>query len=144
MNTANGVIRVTECIEMQLLELGGARTLTFHVMDDSPNLLSTSKLCLEDGYTFWWDPKTDERAHLISPEGKHIALYNSGGTPNLRTRERIVNKINEFEAYAVMDAKPQTDSTTSSTSPVGSMRLLCGNDLSGDYFFLEIFFGSGR
>ena len=52
INTANGVITISECIELQLLELGGARTLTFVVLDDSPNLLSASKLALEEGYRF--------------------------------------------------------------------------------------------
>ena len=69
MNTANGPIRITEYIELQLLELGGARTLTLHVMEDSPNLLSTTMLCLEDGFSFWWDPSIDKKAHLINPEG---------------------------------------------------------------------------
>ena len=76
MNTANGPVVVDKCIELQLLDLGGARTLTFQVMDNSPSLLSVSKLVLEENFKFYWE---HERAHLVTPEGKHFWLITSGG-----------------------------------------------------------------
>ena len=54
-----------------------------------------------------------------------------------------MNKINEFEAYAIMDAKSQPDGVDTCPSSTAS-RPLCENDLAGNYFFLEIFSGSGR
>ena len=52
--------------------------MTFHVMEDTPNLISVSKLVLEDGFQFHWDNKRDGCAHLVSPEGKSFKFYNAG------------------------------------------------------------------
>ena len=84
----------------------------------------------------------------MSPEGKHIFLETSNNTPTLTTQQAVVNKINELEAYAVIDAKSQTgragrpDATRQHDHSTAA-----DNDNPDDpkgLFFLEIFSGCGR
>ena len=85
----------------------------------------------------------------MSPEGDHIWLKTENNVPVLNTREAVVNKVNELEAYALIDAKSQSGDraprgvsdeplTVASTS-----RPLTQEDL-GTPFFLELFAGSER
>ena len=60
----------------------------------------------------------------------------------LKTRGRVVNKIHELEAYALIDAKSHQQSEAA--QPVRQSRPLRDEDLSSDFFYLEIFSGSSR
>ena len=53
----------------------------------------------------------------------------------------MVNKINEIEAYAVIDARGKNDADSS--APQRSSRPLTDQDITGD-FYIEVFSGSGR
>ena len=141
LDTANGPIVVDSYIEISLLKLGAARPLRFLVCEDSPNLLSVGKLVLEEGFRFFWEGK---RAHLVSPQGHHTWLDTCHNVPELRTRELVVNKINEIEGQALVAAKSQRRAAEGPEDNADSDTPFNQSGIPKEYFYLELFMGTGR
>ena len=70
MATVNGPLSVEEAISVHVPNL--ERTVEFIIVKDSPPLLSVGRLCMLEGYGFFWPPR--QIPWLISPTGRRINL----------------------------------------------------------------------
>ena len=57
----------------------------FHVLDDTPSVLSLGKRCMKQGYGFVWPP--GENPFMINPDGKRISLFVNGDIPYVRAEQ---------------------------------------------------------
>ncbi len=143
--TANGAVEVTHMVKMQILASGAGFELEVDVMleCDFP-LLSLGGLCMHRGFSFYW---SNGQPHLVTPKGKHVWLDNLSGTvPELTSETLVINKINELEAYAKIDAaEPQRSEDGKSTPNLDIKPNTNSTTTQVDRpFYLEIFAGSGR
>ena len=69
--TANGITRTTEQIDLHVEELG--ETVEPYVLASTPGVLSVGMRCREFGYTFLWIG--DNCPCFISPKGRAIVLF---------------------------------------------------------------------
>ena len=102
VQTAGGPISVTHNISMQLQALGAAKPIECNVYPTSMNLMSVGCMVVDEGYSFYWTH--GGLPHLVTPSGESIWLEVKNRTPVLTTQELVANKINEFNAYAMIDA----------------------------------------
>jgi hypothetical protein len=68
--TANGVIYISEEVEIHVVELG--MTVTAHLLANSPCLLSLGLLCKENEYNYHWDAGDDSLPFLQKHGGPRI------------------------------------------------------------------------
>lgn len=74
-----------------------------YVMTDSPDVLSTGRWCIDQGYDFHW-PAHDSKPLFITPLGKTLTL-----------------EVGHYVLFLRIDAKP-TAAATKPTTPVGHDR----------------------
>ena len=70
MATVNGSITVDSAVRVAVPNLD--REVEFIIVADSPPLLSVGRLCMLEGFGFFWPPK--KSPWLVSPTGKRIPL----------------------------------------------------------------------
>ena len=87
MATVNGSIVADQCITISLPNLD--RTVEFVIVKDSPPLLSVGRLCMLEGFGFFWPPR--RTPWLVSPDGRKINL-----------------QVHDFVPYCAA-AKPKTE-----------------------------------
>ena len=140
--TANGRAEITGTIELALKTLGATLEITAEVLPDMDGpCLSVNELCMKDGYSFYWTPSGP---HLVTPKGKHIYLPTPDNTPHFNCQQQVINKCNELEAYARINAAkslPEPADATPGTHTPGDTT--SADDVTGP-FFLEVFAGTGR
>ena len=94
---------MTEHISLQLQALGAAKPIDCTVNPDCDmNLMSLGRMVIDEGFSFYWTH--GGQPHLVTPSGEHIWLEVERRCPVLSTQELVANKINEIQAYAMLDA----------------------------------------
>ena len=71
VTTSNGHTCSTTEVDIYVNKLD--MTVTAHILEDSPTLLSLGKLCQEDGYDYFWKRYTDQ-PYLEKENGDKVYL----------------------------------------------------------------------
>ena len=108
INTGNGPVTVTEEVLVQLQARGVTKPIAAQRGPEvSMNLTSMGKMVVDEGFSFYWTHCQQPR--LVIPQGKRVWLEVEIRSPVFNTRELVVNKTNELEAYGRINAaKSQT------------------------------------
>ena len=82
LDTATGKLDVNRCIDLWIQELN--LELTAYILENNPGALSVGRLCIDNGFEFWW-PAHSYTPVLQSSDGTKIFLRVDNYTPELRT-----------------------------------------------------------
>jgi len=70
--TANGIVQPDSKVMIHIPVLDDNYTPL--VMQDSPDVLSLGRRCMDEGYSFRWDAKGPTRPYLVTPQGTVVML----------------------------------------------------------------------
>jgi hypothetical protein len=80
LNTATGLTSITKEMTMCIPQLDEMAEML--CCQNSPEVISIGKRCLEMGYAFFWPP-VSKRPFFIKPDGTRIVMHVEGNIPYL-------------------------------------------------------------
>jgi len=112
--TANGVVQPDSQVPIFIPVLG--TTYVPLVMQDSPDVLSLGRRCMEEGYGFHWEATNPHHPYLVTPSGCRVDLMVDHYCPYLEANSCAACPVSDPEDQGGSNSDPGISAGASSST----------------------------